>query len=220
MSWAFIISRGNPYLERLHQKGDKMIKRILVLALLALPLVLQAAAPGATQSNLVYLQNGSSLRISIETYQAREGWTPVIVFVAGAEVSAVMDVQGRVVHAWAKNNDKHIMPLFTIELDKGRILLGREAHAILIYEQNGVRTRFMIAESAIALPLSLGQGNKGGKIRFGGLEIPARVNAINPSRTTGNKFSPQAVVAAQSIVPKGHSAQALLMPSRIRARGK
>ena len=216
-----------------------MIKRILVLTLLALPLVLQAAAPGATQSNLVYLQNGSSLRISIETYQAREGWTPVIVSVAGAEVSAVMDVQGRVVHfvagaevstptngqgrvahARVKGLDKPILPLFTIELEKGRILLGREAHAIRIYEQNGVRTRFMIAEGAIALPLGLDRQGKAGTLRFGGLEIPARVNAINPTRPLGNKFNPQAVVAAQSMVQRGHSTEAQLAPSRIRARGK
>jgi hypothetical protein len=197
-----------------------MIKRILILALLALPLVLQAAAPGATQSSWVYLQSCSNLRISIETYQAREGWTPVIVSVAGAEVSAVMDGQGRVVHAWAKGLDKRSLPLFTIELEKGRILLGREAHAIRVYEQNGVRTRFEIAEGAIALPLSLGQGNKAGTLRFGGLEIPARVNVINPTRTTVNKFNPQAVVAAPLIVQKGHGAEAQLTPSRIRARGK
>jgi hypothetical protein len=57
-------------------------------------------------------------------------------------------------------------------------------------------------------------------LRFGGLEIPARVNVMNPARTTANMFNPQAVVATQSIVPKGHGAEAQLTPSRIRARGK
>lgn len=194
-----------------------MVKRILVLTLLAVPLVLQAAAPSATQYNWVYLQSGSNLRISIETYQAREGWTPVIVSVAGAEVSAVMDGQGRVVQAWAKGLDKRSLPLFTIELEKGRILLGREAHAIRVFEQNNVRTRFEIAEAAILLPLRLGQGNKAGTLRFGGLEISARVNAINPTRMTGNRFNPQAMVAAPLIVQKGHGAEARLMSSRIRA---
>jgi hypothetical protein len=132
----------------------------------------------------------------------------------------VMDGQGRVVQAWAKGLDKRSLPLFTIELEKGRILLGREAHAIRVFEQNSVRTRFMLTEGAIALPLGLDGQGKAGKLRFGGLEIPARVNVMNPARTTANMFNPQAVVATQSIVPKGHGAEAQLTPSRIRARGK
>jgi hypothetical protein len=197
-----------------------MVKRISVLVVLALAFGLPASSRGATQSNWVYLQNGSNLRISIETYRSRQGWTPVTVSVAGAEVSAVMDGQGRVVHEWAKGLDKHGIPLFTIDLEKGRVMLGREAHAIRIYEQNGVRTRFEIADGAIALPLRLGEGNKAGTLRFGGLEIPARVNVVNSTRTAGNRFDRQAVVAAQSAVRKGHAVEAQLTPSRIRARGK
>jgi hypothetical protein len=197
-----------------------MVKRISVLVVLALAFVLPASSRGATQSNWVYLESGSNLRISIETYQTRQGWTPVIVSVAGADVSAVMDRQGRVVHDWAKGLDKHSIPLFTIDLEKGRVLLGREAHAIRIYEQNGVRTRFEIADGAIALPLRLGEGNKAGALRFGGLEIPARVNAINPARAVGNKIDRQAVVAAQLVVRRGRRTEAQLTPSRIRVRGK
>jgi hypothetical protein len=216
-----------------------MIKRILILLVLAMPLVLLAAAPNATQGNWVYLQSGSNLRISIETYKTQKGWTPVIVSVAGAEVSAVMDSQGRVVHfvpgpeastvmggkgrgahASAKGLDIPILPLFTIEIQKGRILLGRESHAIRVYEQNGVRTRLVIAESAIALPLVLDRQGKAGTLRLGGLQIPARVSVVNPMRTTINKFSPQTSVAAQSLIQKGHYAEAQLTPSRIRARGK
>lgn len=197
-----------------------MNRRFLFVVLLALVFALPAMADGGAQRDFLYLQNGSDLRISIEAYQARDGWTPVIVSVAGAEVSAVMDEKGRVVHAWAKGLDKRSLPLFTIELEKGRILLGREAHPIRVYEQNGVRTRFEIAEGAIALPLSFGQVNKAGTLRFGGLEIPARVNAANPTRRTGNKFNRLAVVTARPIVHHGRSAEAQLMPSRIRARGK
>lgn len=207
-----------------------MVKRILVLTLLALPFALRAAAPSATQSNWVYLQNGSSLRISIETYQAREGWTPVIVSVAGADVSAVMDGQGRVFQAWAKGSDKYILPFFTIELEKGRILLGRESHAIRVYEQNSVRTRFVIAEGAIALPLSLGQGNKAGTLRFGGLEVPAQVREADhaassrlmkpaPAKPGLTAIRPAGFTAPLP-VEKGPRSMAQLIPSQIRARGK
>jgi hypothetical protein len=216
-----------------------MIKRILVVTVLMSAFVVQAAVPSTSQSNYVYLLSGSNLRISIETYQTRQGWTPVTVSVAGTEVTALMDGQGRVVryvapaegstmtggtgragHAKVHGFDKPILPLFTIELEKGRILLGREAHAIRIYEQNGVRTRFIISEGSVALPLGLDRRGKIGTLRFGGLEIPARVNVINPRQTTGNKLNPQVVVPLQSMVQKRHISEAQLMPSRIRARGK
>jgi hypothetical protein len=197
-----------------------MNKRFLFVVVLALALALPATGRGETRRDLIYLQKGSDLRISIETYRAKEGWTPVIVSVAGAEVSAVMDEKGRVVQTWAKGLDKHGLALFTIELDKGRILLGREAHAILVYEQNPIRMRFRLADSVVQLPVRLDAMDKMGKLRFGGLEIPARINAINPTRTIENRFNPQAAVAAQPIVLKGHRAEAQLTPSRIRARGK
>lgn len=202
-----------------------MAKRLLALALVTvgLALALQGADRRTTQGDWVYLQDGSSLRISIETYRAKGGWTPVVVSLGGASVSAVMDSEGRVVHSWSKGFGKRGIPLFTIELEQGRIMLGREAHSIRIYEQNGVRTRFEIAEGVIALPLQLGQGNKAATLGFGGLEIPARVSATNPVRMTAKGFNKQVGVAVQPTAltgPKGRSSEAQLVPSRIRARGK
>jgi hypothetical protein len=197
-----------------------MVRRISVLVVLALAFVLPASSRGATQSNWVYLQNGSNLRISIETYQARDGWTPVIVSVAGADVSAVMDAKGRVFRGRGEGLDGRGVPLFTVDLEKGNIQLGRETHVIRVYEQNGVRTSLAIAESTITLPLCLDQGSKTGTLRFGGLEIPATVNSINPTRTAGNRFGRGAAVALQVTSQKGHGAFAQLTPSRIRARGK
>ncbi len=202
-----------------------MAKRLLVLILMGtgLMLAVQGADKRTTQGDYVYMQNGSGVRVSIETYRAKAGWTPVVLSLGGTSVSAVMDRNGRVVHDWAKGQDKRGVALFTIELEKGRILLGREAHSIRIYEQNGVRTRFEIAEGAIALPLRLGQGNRAATLRFGGLEIPARVGATNPVRMTAKGFNKQVAVTARPTVPtgpKGRSSEAQLVPSRIRARGK
>lgn len=207
-----------------------MVKRISILVVLALAFVLPVSSRGATQSNWVYLQSGSNLRISIETYRAREGWTPVIVSVAGADVSAVMDGNGRVVHEWAKGQDKRSLPLFTIELDKGIILLGREAHAIVVYEQNPMRMRFRLADSMIQLPVWMDQQGRAGKLRFGGMEIPAQVReadravghpAIKPAGTNlGLAAIRPAVFAAPLLTEKGPRASAQLIPSRIRARGK
>src|SRR5512143_3890504 len=134
-----------------------MVRRLSVLIFVAVGLVLalQAADKRATAGEWLYLQTGSDLRVSIETIRAQKGWTPVIVSTGGAEVSAVMDTDGRVLHDWAKGLGKRGIPLFTIDLEKGQVLLGREAHFIRIYEQNAVRTRFAIAEGVVALPLRM-----------------------------------------------------------------
>jgi hypothetical protein len=197
-----------------------MNKRFLFVVVLALAFALPAAAGGGTQRDLLYLQNGSGVRVSIETYRAKEGWTPVIVSVAGAEVSAAMDAKGRVFRNGADARDGRGLPLFTIELEKGRILIGRESHATNVYEQNAVRTRLRLVEGAILLPLQLDARGAGGTLRFGGLGIPATVNQTAPVRTVGNRLNRPAAAATQVAPPKGHKAFAQLTPSRIRARGK
>ena len=216
-----------------------MVKRIFVMAALTLPFVLLAADRPAAQNDWIYLQSGSSLRISIETYKAQKGLTPVIVSVAGAEVSAVMDGQGRVFREGTSTSAvagrqgpvprkgtmrpaSFAVPLFVINFEKGNIQLGRETHAIRVYEQNTVRTRLMIAEGTIALPLRLDAKSKAWQLRIGGLEIPARANAAQPAVAPGRKLNARtAVVGARSAVPKkGPNAAAQLTPSRIRPRGK
>ncbi len=221
-----------------------MVKRIFIMAALTLPFVLLAADRPAAQNDWVYLQSGSNLRISIETYKAQKGLTPVIVSVAGAEVSAVMDGQGRVYRqssaasavmdrprpvlhkgnvgkGWVEPAAGGV-PLFVVNFEKGYIQLGREAHAIRVYEQNTVRTRLMIAEGTIALPLRMDAKSKAWQLRIGGLEIPARVNAAQPTTAPGRKLGARtAVVGARSAVPKkGPNAAAQLTASRIRPRGK
>jgi hypothetical protein len=215
-----------------------MNKRFLFVVVLALAFALPAAAGGGTQRDLLYLQNGSGVRVSIETYRAKEGWTPVIVSVAGAEVAALMDEKGRVVQTWAKGLDKHDLALFTIELDKGRILLGGEAHAILVYEQNPIRMRFRLADSVVQLPVRLDAMSKMGKLRFGGLEIPAQVSDVDRSsvgRVVNSagaklglvKFGPAGPAAIRPAglgsapsIAKGFGAKAQLVPSRLRTRTK
>ncbi len=217
-----------------------MAKRLLVLILMGTGLVLAmlGADKRTTQSDWVYLQNGSGVRVSIETYRAKGGWTPVIVSMAGAEVSAVMDSKGRVVQAWAKGFDKRGLTLFTIELEKGRVLLGREAHAVQVYEQNNVRTRLQIAESVIQLPVRMDQTGRNGKLRFGGLEIPAQVSEVDRA-AVGRIFTPKEIKAGSGTIrptvpagtrpaglastppiSRGFGAKALLAPSRLRAHVK
>jgi hypothetical protein len=197
-----------------------MNKRFLFVVILALMFALPATGRGETQRDLIYLQKGSDLRISIETYQARQGWTPVIVSVAGANVTAAMDAKGRVFRNGADARDGRGLPLFTIELEKGRILLGRESHPIRVYEQNNVRARFAIAETVIQLPVRMDQTGRNGKLLFGRLEILARIETTQPTVMPGKKSDARAAmaIATPAISQNGPNAAARLTLSRIRPR--
>jgi hypothetical protein len=195
-----------------------MTQKTFIGTFLALAFALPAPGGETTKKDLIYWQSGSSLRVSIETYQTRQGWTPVIVSVAGADVTAVMDAQGRVVSMLSKGPEKYVSPLFVIQMEKGRVILGGEAHPISVFEQNAVRTRFRMVESVIGLPLRLDAQGKRGALRFGGLEIPAQVNSVAPSPT--NRTVRSAVTAPTALAKKERGAAARLQPQRIRARVK
>ncbi len=217
-----------------------MAKRLLVLTLVTVGLAL--ALPGAgkrtTQGDWVYLQNGPGVRISIETNRAKAGWTPVIVSMAGAEVSAVMDENGRVVRVWATGLDRCGPTLFPIELERGCVLLGREAHAIMVYEQNPIRTRLRFVENVLQVPARIDPQGKAGKLMFGGLEIPAQVSEVDSAalgsvvspkgaktgpgaiRPTGLAANRPAGRASAPLISRGFGAKAQLIPSHIRVRGK
>ena len=195
-----------------------MTQKTFIVTFLALAFALPVSGGKTAKRDLIYWQNGSSLRVSIETYQTRQGWTPVIVSVAGADVAALMDAQGRVVSAISKGLDEYVSPLFVIQMEKGRVLLGREAHPISVVEQNAVRTRLRMAESAIELPLRLDDQGKRGTLRFGGLEIPAQVASVVPNPT--NSSGRSALTAPTALAKKARGATAQLQPQRIRARVK
>ncbi len=195
-----------------------MTQKTLIGTFLALAFALPALGGETAKNDLIYWQSGSSLRVSVETYQTRQGWTPVIVSVAGADVAAVMDAQGRVVLTRAKSVDKARPALFVIEMEKARILLGGQAHPISVFEKNAVRTRFRMAENMIELPLRLNAQAKRGTLRFGSLEIPAQVAGVTP--IPASRSGRSAVTAPTSLVKKERGATAQLQPQRIRARVK
>jgi hypothetical protein len=195
-----------------------MIQRILVIIVLVFPLAMQAEDRGATQSDWVYLQSGSNLRISIEASHYNRGWTPVSVSLAGTEVSLLMDGRGRVFKERGAGIGGRGVPLFIIDIDGGVIQLTGQSHAIRVFEQNAVRTRFTLIENAIELPLRMDGQGKGGVLNFGRLKIPARVSVSN--HAFGNQPDLPDNFAEPIIAGKGHSAEAQLSVGRIRARGK
>ncbi len=195
-----------------------MSQRIFFAAFLATALGLSAWGGEQRGQAWIYQQSGSGFRVSIETYQTRQGWTPVIVSVAGADVTAVMDARGRVVPARTKGASQIRPSPFVIELEKGRILLEGKAHAISVFEQNAVRTRFRMIEGAIELPLRFDALGKRGTLRFGGLEIPAQVSSAVPNMT--NRSGRSAATGMTVLAKKERGAVAQLQPQRIKARVK
>lgn len=196
------------------------MKKLLILGVLALSFSLTAGDRPATRGEWVFLQSGPGLRISIESYKARQGWTPVTVSIGGTELRLTMDGQGRVVHEWAKGLATRGQTLFTIALDAGRVTIGREAHPIRVYERNGARTRLMFVESEIALPLRLDEGGRSGKLYLGGLEIPASVGRAGTAGVPESLADRRAFVMERSVSRQGPGASALLSPGRIRSCGR
>ena len=128
----------------------------------------------AAQVERVYLQSGSHLRISIETYQTRAGLTPVLVSLAGAEVEAVMDAQGQVFAA-EHGSPATGEPLFSVNLALETIDLAGSLQEIHVYERNAVRTRFWFKADEVELPLRLDEQKGEGTLYLGRLAIPAKV---------------------------------------------
>jgi hypothetical protein len=170
----------------------------------------------AAKAERVYQQSGSHLRISIETYQARRSLTPVIVSLAGAEVEAEMDRQGRVFAEVGAVLGGSVEPLFTIDLEQGWVDLGGGAQPIFIYEQNDVRTRFWFAADTVELPLELDRDRKSGTLYLGRLEIPVKM-AVDENVRLDSEVR-RVMTAPRSERVADPSAVAHLRPDRIRIR--
>ena len=195
-----------------------MIKRILLVMLLALPLASQAAGPGANRADRVYLQSGPSVRISIETGHARKGWTPVTLSLAGAVVSLQMDGSGHVYPDSGAGAAARMTPLFVIDVGGGIIRLDGRSYRLNAFEQNAARTRLTLADKTIELPFELDGQGAGGTLRFGRLEIPARVGTDSPAAADPTARPVSFPEPRQ--VGKAKGGTAVLSASRIRSQGK
>jgi hypothetical protein len=151
------------------------MKQTNLLLLFTIIIAIEGALPA--QGDRVYLQSGSHLRFSIETYQTRQGWTPLQVSLDGTEVAAVADGRGRVFASTQNNAPGQVEPLFIIDLLQGTIDLAGTLHKIHVYEQNDVRTRFWIMAETIELPLELQEDGRTGTLYVGGMAIQVRVSA-------------------------------------------
>ena len=195
-----------------------MIQRILVVLLLALPLASQAAGPDANRSDWVYLQTGPSVRISMETGHARKGWTPVTVSLAGTVVSLQMDGSGRTYMDRGIGASARMTPLFVIDIGAGVIQLGDRSYSIRVFERDAVRTRFMLTEKTVELPLDLDGQNSRAILYFGRLKIPARMGAGGSAGS--NAFAGPESISEPRPGGNGKGATAILSASRIRSHGK
>lgn len=179
-------------------------------------LLLACGFLSAVETERIYLQSGSHLRIAIETCQARQGLTPLVVSLAGVEVEAVLDSQGRVFTGEIAARENNAEPLFTIDLQRGTADLGSGAQAIFIYEENRVRTRFWFVAETVELPLQLDRQNRIGTLLLGRMAIPAQVSATETVRFDSTARAAAAARRAES--RSGRSGAAQLWPNHIRIR--
>ena len=152
-----------------------MQRLLIVLISIFIIISLNISLPGAQspEKNLTYTLNGSNACISIETYRANMTGTPVILALDGSTVRCTMDTRGNV---FAEKQDprRHEPPAFEIDLLSLQLRFGNNTFPISVYEKNTIRTRAMIAQPRIQLPLRLSENGKEGILLFGKLDVPIR----------------------------------------------
>jgi hypothetical protein len=122
----------------------------------------------SSEKNLTYILNGANACISIETSRTTAAGTPIILALEGSTVKCTMDTQGNVF----AERKLHEPPVFEIDLLSLQLRLGNDIFPLAIYEQNSLRTRVMISQPRIQLPLRISENGKEGVLRFGKLEVP------------------------------------------------
>jgi hypothetical protein len=177
-------SWGNPIYQFGKMQGRKMMTELKKFFSFAGALIFSASiAFGAAGSGAgVIFSNGSSVRITIETSWTENQWTPVIVSLEGAEIPCWMNGEGQV---YARPNPQKASEreiLFCLDLGTEKLQLGEKTLALKVYERNEIRTRAMLAQVRIALPVRRQADSRRFILFFGNLRLPVEFSAREDGR--------------------------------------
>ena len=124
------------------------MKKSVVFFLTALLLLFPGTVlpgPGNNEAAETFLLvGGSPICLSFESYQRRDGWTPVVLSLGELDCLLWMDAQGRV--SELRDTGTHFVePVCFIDVPAHS--LGKDAHTLDFegYEQNSVRTRWRLS---------------------------------------------------------------------------
>lgn len=146
---------------------------VLLSTVIIISLNIPLLGAQSPEKNLTYTLNGCNACISIETYRATAAGTPIILALEGSTVKCTMDAQGNV-FSRKLDPQRHEPPVFEIDQLSFQLRLENNTFPISVYETNLLRTRVMISQPRIQLPLRLSENGKEGILLFGKLEVPVR----------------------------------------------
>jgi hypothetical protein len=112
----------------------------------------------ATMERWELLESGAVI-VSVEHYQQRDGWTPVLMTIGELEINFWIDGSGAAVMEPGLG-EKYEQALFWLDVDGGTMTLDKELLMLKRYEKNDVRSRFRVqaAELKLGLQIDLEQG--------------------------------------------------------------
>lgn len=136
------------------------------------------------ETEIFALQDSTPLRISIETYMEKDGWTPVVLSLGGMDIFLWMDASGKVSEMRWEDSGA-FAPLFFINLDSAVLSSDEWSTELEIYEQNKVRTRLQGLELDIPILLRIQRAHKSAEIFLGGYRT-----RLNPVTVTFMEIEP------------------------------
>lgn len=111
------------------------------------------------------LEEGTPIYLSIESYQERDGWTPLVLSVGDVNCLLWMDEAGNVSEQRAPG-DQLAVPVCSIDIQTQSLVKNADSLAFELYEQNNVRTRWRLSPGE-----SMGPLTKKIHFREGGMDI-------------------------------------------------
>jgi hypothetical protein len=136
------------------------------------------------ETEIFALKDSTPLRISIETYMEKDGWTPVVLSVCGLDIFLWMDASGKVSEMQPVDS-RSLAPLFFIDLDYPVLSSDEWSTELEIYEQNEIRIRLQALKADIPVLLRLDRAQKSAEIFLGGYRT-----RLNPVEATFMKIEP------------------------------
>lgn len=100
------------------------------------------------------IQGNNIIRLSIESYKEKDGWTPVVLSIGDLEVSLWMNTNGQVTEM-QKDGFRPIHSVFTINLTTYEMLVGERNFNLMISEQNRVRQRMSLFDKNVPVVLKI-----------------------------------------------------------------
>ena len=162
-----------------------MKKSFIVMAVSILILTsFVSLAQNKYSKEIFVLQESTPLRISIETYKQKDGWTPVVLSLCGLDIFLWMDVSGKV-SEMRPVDSRSFAPLFFINLDSAVLSSDEWSTELEIYEQNEIRIRLQALKADIPVLLRLDRVQKSAEIFLGGYRT-----RLNPVEATFMEIEP------------------------------